>query len=186
MFRTLMTAFWVDDDYDQDNASDSHSRYGAYLRDRAHRFDGEESPARFAVLAMEIGSSPIMTPGYVRAHSRICDWTPYSDDYSNIAFDVSLIVPRPVVVSASLGSGWRDWVSDGYGDNHRWMTPYEADRPAAWTTLTVRVPLNDALLPAPAYDAMGCPRVRVAQNAVRTVCRHLSIALAGVLADLER
>jgi len=73
---------WIDHDHDRNNASDGVSRYGAYLRDHAHLFDpwqeapGEvtRDPVEFAIAAFQVATGPIMAPGFVRRHGRVCDY----------------------------------------------------------------------------------------------------------------
>jgi hypothetical protein len=182
------TAFWVDEVYDREYASDRGARYGAYLRDRHHRFhDGgtpTSDPREFAALAFTIASGPIMSPGYVHRHPRIHQVSWGRDDEDRYAFDLDLATPLPAVIEQAVrGQGWAGWDRDWHGD--AWWTPYRNDRPAAWTTCTVRIPLPADVLPAPAYRD-GHVHVTTAKAAVAAVCAHLNQDLAGILTALAR
>lgn len=187
--RTHPCAFWIDHDYDRDYAGDGVSRYGAYLYSRAHQFreDGEPitDPVTFATTAFTIASSPIMAPGYVHRHPRIrhVSWC-WDDDY-RAAFEVQLVAPLPDPIAAVLrrdSHTWADWHRPWHGE--AWFEPYDNDRPGAFTVVTVRVPINPAALPAPAYDAAGTPDRATAQAAVAAVCTQLNTTLADILAAL--
>ena len=75
-------AFWTDDEYDREHASDGVSRYGHYVRSAARSglmaecWDGtwdddQVRRVRFACAAWETASSPVMAPGYIRRHPRV-------------------------------------------------------------------------------------------------------------------
>ncbi len=68
----LPTAFWADRDYDREFASDGISRYGAYLRDASFEpWTDDDQAVEWAVFAWERATGPVMSPGYVRCHSRV-------------------------------------------------------------------------------------------------------------------
>lgn len=176
-------AFWVDDDYDREYASDGVSRYGAYLRSRAGQFrwDGTvtRDPELFALTAFEIGSPPIMSPGYVRRHPRIQHVARHSDDYGRYALAVDLAAPMPASAPSYLaGRSWAGWCED-----QGWSPPWDNDRPAAYTTLTIRMPVSAEWLPCAAYDQSGNPSWLPVQLAVRALCERLSSVLAETLAS---
>ncbi|HEX5120460.1 MAG TPA: hypothetical protein VFW65_35210 [Pseudonocardiaceae bacterium] len=186
-------AFWIDDAYDRDQASNGHSRYGAYLADRADQFheDGQAitDPVQFARLAFTIASSPIMAPGYVHSHPRVLDVLWQRDDEARMAIQVRLAAPLPEPIATVIGRDrrpWADWSRPWPGT--AWFEPYDNDRPGAYTTVAVRIPLDPSALsslPAPAYRR-GEPNLATAQAAVRAVCGHLNTALADILAALGR
>src|SRR6266498_6098900 len=65
-------AFWVDRDYDRENASDGLSRYGAYLRDASFEpWTDHDQAVEWAVFAWRRATGPVMSPGYVRYHPRV-------------------------------------------------------------------------------------------------------------------
>jgi hypothetical protein len=116
--KAMTEAFWVDHDYDRENASDGVSRYGAYVRDRD--FDpwtDQDQHVELAVFAWQVATTPVMSPGYVRRHPRIAraalersDW-----DGSLIAL-VDLVMPQPRHLSYLRSDDdrgcWRDWPSE--------------------------------------------------------------------------
>jgi hypothetical protein len=59
---------------------DGVSRYGAYVRDHARLFDPFQDapdrvttdPVEFAIAAFRVATGPIMGPGLVRWHPRVC------------------------------------------------------------------------------------------------------------------
>jgi len=69
------TPFWLDWDYDRDNAdTGTQSRYGNYLRQDARLFaeiDYDDPAAAFAATAWRIATGPVMSPPLVRCHPRI-------------------------------------------------------------------------------------------------------------------
>jgi hypothetical protein len=181
-------AFEVDDEYDQERASDGVSRYGAYLRQRAELFREIESPARWAALAFDVGSGPCMSPGYVRHHSRVVWWERYGDEDERTAMDVMVAVPPPAVAVGLAGreGAWLPHGNDRDGAPRLWVAPDDAASLAAWATLTVRVPLSGKEFPSPCFDDAGCPHVPTAKAAVSAVCTVVNEALADLLAVLGR
>jgi hypothetical protein len=167
---SMSAAFWVDDRYDQDMASDGCSRYGAYVRQKAHMFregdDWIEDNVRFALTAWRIAQAPIMWPGYVRNHPRILDNCEHWDDEGRAALAIDLAWPLPTQVArTAMRLDWYGWEPP----DERWIEPYDNDRPAAFATLVVRVPLPAGRLPTPRYQN-AVPHVHTAQLAVRTIC----------------
>jgi hypothetical protein len=182
-------AFWTDDDYDRDHASNGRSRYGSYLASRAHQFheDGDPitDPVEFALLAFTIASSPVMAPGYVCQHPRVLDVAWPHDDEDRTAAEVRLVAPLPEPIATVIRRDrrtWAGWHRPWRGD--QWFEPYDNDRPGAYTTVTIRIPLNPNTLPAPVYQR-GVPDLATAQRAVRAVCAQLNTALADILAALS-
>ena len=181
---TTSVAFWVDDVYDQDMASDGCSRYGAYIRQKAYMFrDGDDwidDNVRFALTAWRIAQPPIMSPGYIRIHPRVQDNCEHWDDDGRVALTVELAMPLPnQIAHYTRALDWCGWERP----DERWVEPYDNDRPAAFTTLAVRVPLPTGTLPAPSYRN-AVPHVRTAQLAVRTICDLLNDATELILDHL--
>ena len=148
-----LSAFAVDETYDRDYSDDGRSRFGAYLRQRADAFADGDGPTAdrcsFAISAWRIAQSPIMAPGYVRRHPRVLGTDTHWDDEHRVAITVQLAAALPAaLVRAIDGWRWRGWEQVGYTET-RWVEPYDNDRPAAFTIVTVRVPLTDAVLPRP-------------------------------------
>ena len=178
-------AFWIDDDYDREYASDGISRYWAYLRRRAgeFRWDGTptDDPELFALTAFEIGSPPVMAPGYIRCHPRIQHVARHRDDSGRYALAVDLAAPLPATAPSCLGGrSWAGWCQD-----QGWSPPWDNDRPAAFTTLTIRMPVSASWLPKAAYDRSGYPHWLTVQSAVRSLCERLSDVLADTLASFD-
>ena len=82
MSGTELLVCWIDLDYDRTQASDGQSRYGAYVRDYARLFDPWQDapdgvtgdPVEFAIAAFRVATGPIMSPGFVRWHPRVCGY----------------------------------------------------------------------------------------------------------------
>jgi hypothetical protein len=176
-----VAAFWVDEDYDREYASDGVSRYWSSLRRRSGQFrwDGmvTRDPELFALTAFEIGSPPIMSPGYVRHHPRVQHVTRLRDDYGRYALAVDLAAPLPAGAPDYL-SGW-SWA--GWCEDQGWAPPWDNDRPAAYTTLTIRMPVSADWLPKATYDESGNPSWLPVQLAVHTLCARLCDTLAETL-----
>jgi hypothetical protein len=181
---TCRTLLWLDERYDTRYASDGESRYGAYLRQAAHRFVDLDEPIRdaglFAATAFEIGCSPIMSPPYVHTHPRAVSVVPHGDEDGRRALTVMLAIEVPTDTQVLLPRGWRGWQHPR--EDEHWYEPWDNDRPAVTTTLTVRVPFPPTtVLPEPVYDRRGNPDVSTAKDAVRALAGHTNAQLAGVL-----
>jgi hypothetical protein len=183
-----ISTLWTDDTYDRANASDQQSRYGAYLRDRAHKFaEVGDNPGEFAQLAFTIACSPIMSPGYVRTHRRVqrIDWR--WDQEQRPALELGLVAPLPTpVLDVIGGSGtWRGWTTHGLGEAWYWAEPEDNDQRSAFTTLTLRCPIDVAELPLPSFHIGGNPAVHTAKSAVRAICGQVNTHTDAVLAALD-
>jgi hypothetical protein len=188
MSAAMTRAFCVDEDYDTRAASNGHSRYGSYLYSRAHLFceDGEPTtdPQLFAATAFTIACAPVMSPGYVHQHPRIRHMSWCWDDEDRAAFTIQLAAPLPAPIAEHLrGKDWAGWGREWRSDC--WFEPYDNDRPAAYTVVTVRIPIGVDTLPDTAYTPDGTPTVTAAKPAVRAVCDQLTAHLAGILTALE-
>jgi hypothetical protein len=68
-------AFWIDEQYDRDNASNGVSRYDSYVRlyqaEFAEAIISDRDRSAFAAVAWRVATGPIMAPGYVRQHERV-------------------------------------------------------------------------------------------------------------------
>jgi hypothetical protein len=181
-------AFQIDDHQDQTLASDRKSRYGAYLRDKRRRFfhNGSDSPptadpVEFAVTAWSVATPPIMSPGYVTSHPRIQDTKVHWDDDHRAALAVEIAVPAPPITHR-LPSRWSGWIRDGCGP--RWRDPHDNDQLTVLSTVTIRVPLNPALLPDPTYTS-GVPDTTCAKIAVGALCRMVNPELTDLLTAID-
>ncbi len=132
---TDYTAFWIDQEYDRDFASQrGGSRYHAYLRDRAHSiakmfdehtrmYDDDTPPTvPFALRAWEIANGPIMSPGLVRRHPRVDGVTLSRSEWDGeVIANVSLVVPAPAVLRNATdpnGRWYKDRRRDSWGSRH--------------------------------------------------------------------
>lgn len=174
---------WIDEITDRELASDGVSRYGAYLRQAAHRFqDWDEEPtsdpATFAAQAFEIACTPIMSPPYVVTHPRVITCVPHRDEDGRYAVQFELAVGMAQRFRLALPSGWRGWQQTRNGV---YFAPWDNDYPAAYATATVRLPFpHPDRLPTPAYDH-GAPHTPTAQHAVRVLVAHANAALGDAL-----
>lgn len=179
---------WIDEVHDRAHAADRRSRYGAYLLQRAVEFREEgvltDDPAEFARVAFLTACSPIMSPGYVRAHQRVrfVQWC--WDDDGAPGVQVELAAPPPASLVRVLNDGrWRGWVRHGWGENEWYEEP--VDLPAAFTTVTLRVALDVLALPGAAYSAGGVAELGAAKAAVAVVVRRVNDRAGAALAALE-
>lgn len=189
MYSTaIAAAFTIDEGYDIHVAG--CSRYGNYLAGRSHLFlddDGQLTgdPVVFAAIALSIACSPVMSPGYVYTHPRITNFARRWDDEGRLAaFGVTLIAPLPVSIAEAIrGQDWQDWRRDW--SSEFWFEPDSNDRPAAYTVVTIRIPVAGFELPTPLYEA-GAPQVAAAKAAVAALCAHLNTHLATILTALDQ
>jgi hypothetical protein len=178
---------WIDRDHDRANASDGVSRYGAYLRDHADLFDpwGEAAdgvtadPVEFAIAAFTVATGPIMAPGYVRWHGRVCDYgAGPSEDDGRLLLSVTLAVPAPV----RLPWDWRGWERDFHD---RYLEPDDR-RPVGLCRLELRWPVATDQLPSPGRPRrLGVPNLADAARAVEAVVAAINATVGPILADLE-
>jgi hypothetical protein len=181
-------AFTVDETYDRDFSCDGRSRFGAYLRQRAGMFDYGEGlttdRCSFAVSAWQIAQSPIMAPGYVRIHPRVLRTDACWDDDRRVAIAIQVAAPLPgALVRVIDGGRWRGWEQVGFTET-RWVEPYDNDRPAAFTTVTMRISLAAAALPTPRYRT-GAADTATAKRAVRALCDLFNAQIRPVLVALD-
>jgi hypothetical protein len=179
---------WIDLDDDRTSASDGQSRYGAYVRDHARLFDPwQDAPdgvtrdrVEFAMAAVRVATGPIMGPGFVRWHPRVCGYgTEPSEDGGRLVVSVTLAAPAPVRLP---GWAWRGW-ERGYRD--RFLEP-EDRGPVALTRLELRWPLTCDQLHQPTRPRVsGRPNLVDATSAVAVVVESVNHTAGPVLAALE-
>jgi hypothetical protein len=181
---------WVDHDWDRACASDGISRYGAYLRGHAEAFEpwqGEEAldgitrdPGEFAAAAFRVATGPVMSPGYVRWHPRVQDYTVghgQDPEPGRLVCSVTLATCLP----RWLGAPWRGW-TERFGDP--WCDP-DDDRHAALASLALRWPLATSALPRPGTPAVsGQPNLRDATASVAALVAAINATAGPVLAEL--
>jgi hypothetical protein len=183
---------WVDDTHDREAASDGVSRYGAYLRDRAHLFDDDGAPldtVSFAVLAWRTASSPVMAPGYVNLRRDVTAVTCRpGEEPGLLVADVEVRLPWPPDLPWGPMTGWQSWqrTRSWSGDEpDSYADPRREDRPALLVTAHLRVPVRDDQLQAPRRSRPGRPDTGDAKRVVRTLCRLVN-AEAGPRVALLR
>ncbi|WP_457029252.1 hypothetical protein [Kitasatospora sp. P5_F3] len=174
------TIAYTDDAYDRERASDGHSRYGAYLADRAEQFSdlGDPlTPVEFAIAAWRVATSPVMSPGYVRVRHDLTGLTTGRDDEGNLHLRLELPLPhRALAIRPS--SRPADW--DARSD--RWnpcpwsllVEPEAITRPTLLTTaaLLLPVPVADLVAPTSGYDRQRT--TKEAKSAVQALVRHVN------------
>jgi hypothetical protein len=186
--RALLVC-WIDRDHDRASASDGVSRYGAYLRDHADLFHPywEEAPNRvtadpveFAIAAFTVATGPIMSPGYLRWHGRVCDYaTTWSEHDSGLIVSVTLAVPSPL----RLPWDWRGWERDFHD---RYREPDDSRRPVALGRLELRWPVATDQLPTPSRPRRpGVANLVDAAGAVAALVDQVNTTVGPVLANLE-
>src|SRR5215211_2160838 len=99
----MRQAFWLDEQFDRQQAPDGRSRFGAEVRRRAEEFSdawGDIAPVRFAVTAWRLATT--LSPGYVRWHRRvlsaICLRSPWD---GSLTCEVNLVGPWPAELTWS-------------------------------------------------------------------------------------
>jgi len=73
-------------------------------------------------------------------------------------------------------------VRDGCGP--RWRDPHDNDQLTVLSAVTIRVPLNPNLLPAPTYT-VGIPDTACAKIAVAAMCRMANAELNDLLLAID-
>ncbi len=194
-------AFWVDDEYDREQASDGVSRFGAYMRQAGtitECWDGTWDDAhvrraRFAEAVWTIATTPVMSPGYVRRRPRLLSARVEFNTWDATLAGVAELVtpwPQPLARSRDWPSGsWRDWpVDEAWGGREVYRGP-DDDEIAACGYLMASAklvfPLRCAGLPAapfgPRDDVLGAAR-----QAVTALVAAMNAAVSPVIAVLER
>jgi hypothetical protein len=178
---------WIDRDYDRASASDGVSRYGAYLASHARLFDPWQEgpdvvtgdPVEFAIAAFTVATGPIMSPGYVRWHGRVCGYgATWTEDDGRLLLSVTLAVPSPV----RLAWDWRGWERDFHD---RYLEPDDR-RPAGLARLELRWPVGTDQLPTPQQPRRpGVPNLQDAARAVGVLVEQVNTTVGPVLAELE-
>lgn len=180
--------FALHESYDLANASDGRSRYGAYLAQHTQRFREWNSeltplPAEFAAAAFVIATPPIMSPPYVTTHPRVVSATPRWDEDRRCALVVDLATPIADHLADRLPVRAVDWDRDA--TSGRYLPTQDNHLLAAYSWLTVRIPLPVDLLPEPAYTDTGTAETQTAKRALRTVTNHANSVLTHLIVTLD-
>lgn len=194
-------AFWIDYDYDQENASDGVSRFGAYVRQSsmfAESWDGtwddaQVRQARFAEAAWATATTPVMSPGFVRRHPRVIDATVQVNPWdATLAGSVQLVTPWPHALASSRdwqrAERWQDWPTETFG-LMRWREPDEHELTGhaylmASARLVFPLPALAGLPPVPSGPD-DCVEV-AARDVVAALVRAMNAVVVPVIQTLER
>lgn len=188
---TASDPFWIDDEYDRENASDGTSRYGAYVRQAVFEpWADEDQPVELAVFAWRQATTPVMSPGYVRRHPRILaaqlersDW-----DGSLLAM-VNLVTAQPGPLQYLRCDDergmWQDWPHEWSfaSDRDIWHEPASEDlarSPYLLCSASLRFAVPSARLPEPAADLVSACQASVAE-----IVRQLNAIIRPVLDRIE-
>jgi hypothetical protein len=188
------TAFWIDRDYDREQASDGISRYGAYLRDATFEpWTDHDQAVEWAVFAWRRATGPVMSPGYVRFHPRVLSARLERSGWDgSLIAGVSLVSAWPEQLTRALvrvvrlddrDVYWQDWPTEYRGDTTCYYEPSEADiaaRPYLLTTLSLQFTVPSAALPQP--PATPAALLSAGQQAVAVVVAELNRIVVPVLA----
>jgi hypothetical protein len=186
--------FWVDHDYDRENANDGISRYGAYLRDTAFEpWTDHDQAVEWAVFAWRRATSPVMSPGYVRYHPLVLATRLERSGWDGgLVAGVDLVSSWPeqlkAAVTSKLSPGGRDLCWQGWpgeyrgGDTVSYHGPSEADvaaRPYLLATISLQFTVPSAALPQP--PATPAALLAAGQQAVAVVVAELNRIVGPVL-----
>ncbi|WP_051830064.1 MULTISPECIES: hypothetical protein [Streptomyces] len=180
----------IDYTADRENASDGHSRYGAYIAQHAADFHEDGQPLRpveFAAAAWRTATSPVMAPGYAVVRPDLDRVEVYADHDGGAQFCAkvglrhSQLTHRP----ASRPLDWEraPWTRS----NEPWpvlVSPERTDRPAVLVTATVLLPIPDSILITPTTARPGRTLTDEAKTVVAALAEHANQHLAPLVADL--
>jgi hypothetical protein len=196
-------AFWIDQEYDRDQASDGISRFGAYVRQStalAECWDGTwDDPAtrqvQFAAAAWSTATGPVMAPGYVRHHPRVLTGTVTCNAWDGTLNGVVRLVtpwPQPLAQSRAwhpADCGWDDWPTRPYGGDTVYYREPGDDETAARRYLMASAALIFPLSARALPTAPTGPRDDLedrAREAVRVLTRAMNGVVAPVIEILGR
>jgi hypothetical protein len=196
-----LAAFWIDCDYDRENASDGVSRFGAYVRNASTIAeswqdtwdDAQVRQTRFAAAAWEVATTPVMSPGYVRRHPRVIGARVEFNAWdATLTGAVELVAPWPESLARSRdwqhGTWWQDWPVESLGVQEVYREPGE-DELAAHAYLMARATLQFPLRPPmrlPSAPAGLRDCADRACEAVEALVIAMNAAVTPVIRTLER
>lgn len=182
-------AFWLDEDFDRQHASDGNSRYELAVRqhlDDLEELWGDIAPVSFAARAWQLAAD--LEPGYVRWHRRILSARCCRSVWDgSLTGEVTIAGPWPAELvwtkQWTRDRGWRDW-PQVFG---QYVTPTQRDLarvPHLRAMLLVEAPIPLDHLPAtPQGRDDGVERA--ARRAVTVITRELNELLAPMLVQLD-
>jgi hypothetical protein len=183
----MSDAFWIDESYDLEYASDRVSRYGAYVRQHRSEFVetlDERDRATFAALAWRVATGPIMAPGYVRKHERVRSsrlTRNYEDGSLYATVELVGITPRRLELEDFSSPPWRSWPRE----RGHYYEPEGSDLTSArylLTTTTAMFPLPTIELPIPT-DVRSLEAS--AKRAVRLLVALMNDNVTSLIQSLE-
>lgn len=199
--------FWTEDEHDRMTASDGVSRYGVYVQQRitagfAECWDGtfeERLAERFAALAWQTATAPVMAPPYADWRSPVLSarFGLDSDSGSDgliATVDIASRWPQGLHAEHSRpgGRGWYSWRRErAWGGEEYVRAPYEDEVARgdyyALTTVRLVFPVPVRLLPHPPASGQRCGEVEdTARHAVAALVGELNRVAGPVVQALER
>ncbi|MFJ8624250.1 hypothetical protein ACIRD3_15575 [Kitasatospora sp. NPDC093550] len=180
----------VDDTADREDASDGHSRYGAYLAQHADDFRDDGQPLRpveFAIAAWRVATSPVMAPGYVTVRPDVDRVEVYVDHDGGAQFCAKVGLRHSQLAHRPAGRSL-DWERAPWSrSNESWpvlVSPERTDRPAVLVTATVLLPIPDRILITPTTTRPGHTLTHQAKTVVGALAEYANRHLAPLVADL--
>lgn len=124
MTITSTRSLWtVHNDHDLDQASDRHSRYGAYLWSRLEQLDERRTPEEWVAWCWSVATTPIMSPGYARWGDSVESTDVYRDSWDgSLRSTVVVRSALPARLPRHSERAWRGWGSSCGGEieDPRW------------------------------------------------------------------
>ncbi|MEU5322971.1 hypothetical protein AB0G67_40405 [Streptomyces sp. NPDC021056] len=189
---------YVNDRYDQENASDRISRYGAYLRQRTDQFRDAwsdtpapiEDPGEFAVNAWRVATAPVMVPGYAQTRPDLHAVTLHRDEDDHGLYADIHVPLRHMHIGGDAKRfpySWQDWDAER---DHRdddfpvLLMPRSTKKPSILATAVVRVSGREwpHLVTPTAHD--GPRLLDEARETVTTVAHHINTDAGPIVAKL--
>ncbi|MGX4737166.1 hypothetical protein [Kitasatospora griseola] len=170
---TRSTLAIADDVADRRDASDGHSRFGAYLARNARLLhdDGQPLSAReFAFAAWQVATAPVMSPGYIRHRPDLHNLTPVShgEDMDRVALRIDVPL-RHHQLATPVDHRLDDWQRDVWTTTDGFTAlaePRHTGRTALLTTATLLLPVPNHILVTPTAIEPGRKMTAQAKEAV--------------------
>ena len=198
--------FRIDGESDRESASDGVSRYGGYVRQRTHGgfaecWDGTYETLlaeRFAVLAWDTATGPVMSPPYADWRSPVMsarlgiDW---DSGLPGLIATVEIAAPWPGGLREARGrvgdQSWSSWKRDSSWAGPEYLrAPYEDEvaRGDCYALTTVRLVFRVRVIllpPAPGASRRPGELEETARQAVAAITAELNAVTGPVVAALE-